>query len=166
MKNQELRMQQALLLAKTSKCVKMGVGAIICDENGDLLSEGYNGMFKGGENTCGDGGGCKRLTIASGSMNEVGCIHAEMNAIFHCARLGRSTRGATLVSSVQPCLGCAKAIVASGIKKVITRETGYVGEGVELLRAEGVTVEFLGTVESIQPPMERKASCFAVGYGC
>jgi dCMP deaminase len=99
-------------------------------------------------------------------MNEVGCIHAEMNAIFHCARLGRSTRGATLVSSVQPCLGCAKAIVASGIKKVITRETGYVGEGVELLRAEGVTVEFLGTVESIQPSMERKASCFAVGYGC
>lgn len=166
MKNKELRMQQALLLAKASKCVKMGVGAIICDENGDLLSEGYNGMFKGGANTCGVDGGCKRLAIASGSMNEVGCIHAEMNAIFHCARLGRSTRGATLVSSVQPCLGCAKAIVASGIKKVITRETGYVGEGVELLRAEGVEVEVLSLTEESTPPKERKVSCFSVGYSC
>jgi deoxycytidylate deaminase len=45
--------------------------------------------------------------------------HAEMNALTDAARLGRSTRGATLYCTTFPCHNCAKHIVASGIRRVV-----------------------------------------------
>ncbi len=49
-------------------------------------------------------------------------VHAEMSAISDAARLGRSTRGATLYCTTFPCHMCAKHIVASGIEQVIFLE--------------------------------------------
>jgi len=46
-------------------------------------------------------------------------VHAEMNAITDAARLGRSTKGATLYCTTYPCHNCAKHIVASGITRVV-----------------------------------------------
>lgn len=45
--------------------------------------------------------------------------HAEMNAITDAARLGRSTKDATLFSTTFPCHNCAKHIVAAGITRVV-----------------------------------------------
>lgn len=42
-------------------------------------------------------------------------IHAELNAIFNASQ---SLEGTTLYVTLSPCIECAKAIVASGIKKV------------------------------------------------
>ena len=46
-------------------------------------------------------------------------IHAEMSAISDAARLGRSTKGATLFCTTFPCHNCARHIVASGIDRVL-----------------------------------------------
>ena len=46
--------------------------------------------------------------------------HAERNAIFAAARAGRSTEGATLVSTLFPCTDCARAIVQAGIRLLHT----------------------------------------------
>lgn len=46
-------------------------------------------------------------------------IHAEMSAICDSARLGLSTRGATLFCTTFPCHICAKHIVAAGIKRLV-----------------------------------------------
>jgi cytidine deaminase len=46
-------------------------------------------------------------------------VHAEMEALLSCARLGVSTKGGTLYSTTFPCHNCAKHIVAAGIERVV-----------------------------------------------
>jgi deoxycytidylate deaminase len=45
-------------------------------------------------------------------------VHAEMDALLSCARLGVSPRNGTLYTTTFPCHNCAKHIVAAGLKKV------------------------------------------------
>jgi cytidine deaminase len=46
-------------------------------------------------------------------------VHAEMHAICEAARLGREIDGTTLYCTTFPCHGCAKHIIATGIKEVV-----------------------------------------------
>lgn len=46
--------------------------------------------------------------------------HAERNAIFAAARAGRALEGATLASTFFPCIDCARAIVQSGVRRLVT----------------------------------------------
>jgi dCMP deaminase len=46
--------------------------------------------------------------------------HAERNAIYAAARAGISTDGASLASTLFPCLDCARAIVQAGIRHLHT----------------------------------------------
>jgi deoxycytidylate deaminase len=46
-------------------------------------------------------------------------VHAEMEAILACGRVGVSPKGGTLYTTTFPCHNCAKHIVAAGIDRVI-----------------------------------------------
>ena len=46
-------------------------------------------------------------------------VHAEMSAIVSAARRGVRVDGATLVCTTFPCHGCAKHILAAGIRRVV-----------------------------------------------
>lgn len=46
-------------------------------------------------------------------------VHAEMDAILGCARLGVSTRGKYLFTTTFPCHNCTRHIIAAGIAKVV-----------------------------------------------
>jgi cytidine deaminase len=46
-------------------------------------------------------------------------VHAEMEAIMHCARNNTNTKGATLYCTTFPCHNCAKHIVSAGIERVV-----------------------------------------------
>jgi len=46
--------------------------------------------------------------------------HAERNAIFYAARRGEYTNGATMACIWGPCADCARAIIQSGIRELIT----------------------------------------------
>lgn len=46
-------------------------------------------------------------------------VHAEMNSICEAARFGRSIDSATLYCTTFPCHGCARHIIASGIREVV-----------------------------------------------
>lgn len=59
-------------------------------------------------------------------------VHAEMDAILSCARVGVSARGATLFSTTFPCHNCAKHIVAAGISKVVYIEPYPKSKALEL----------------------------------
>jgi dCMP deaminase len=48
--------------------------------------------------------------------------HAERNAIFDAARQGRSLAGATIASTFFPCIDCARAIVQTGIARLVSPE--------------------------------------------
>jgi dCMP deaminase len=51
--------------------------------------------------------------------------HAERTAIFEAARRGIATEGATLLSTYFPCTDCARALVQSGIKTLMTPRPDY-----------------------------------------
>jgi dCMP deaminase len=73
----------------------------------------------------------------------VGCrtaVHAEANAVAFAARYGVPTNGASLYTTLAPCLPCAQLIINAGIIRVYWL-TGYRDDaGVELLRAAKVGV--------------------------
>jgi len=55
-----------------------------------------------------------------GDLTEYGrSVHAEMQALFTCARTGRSTRDATLFTTTFPCHNCCRHIIAAGIRRVV-----------------------------------------------
>jgi len=80
--------------------------------------------------------------IESGTKIEIGCHHAEMNAICNAAANGVATNGAWMIVTGEPCRICAKLIHHAGITKVIVVKDGYMGSnGVSYLRKHGVIVE-------------------------
>ncbi len=64
-----------------------------------------------------------RKKLESSKISEITeysrAVHAEMEALLCCARIGVSTRGLTLYATTFPCHNCAKHIVAAGIKRVV-----------------------------------------------
>jgi dCMP deaminase len=117
----KIRIQQCNLLAQASSCSRRKVSALILDPiTNSIISEGFNGNPRGAKgNLCG-GDICLRdkYQVASGTQNDVGCHHAEMNAILNACRLGQATQGKILIVNCDPCLMCAKAIHHAGIKQV------------------------------------------------
>lgn len=51
--------------------------------------------------------------------------HAERNALFEAARRGVATAGATLVTTLFPCIDCARAIVQSGVARLCAPEPDF-----------------------------------------
>lgn len=98
--------------ASKSKDPSTKVGAVIIDDDFNLLASGWNGFARGVADT--EERLCHRPTKYRMT------VHAEMNAILASARTGRRLAGATMiVSSLFPCEACASAIVQAGIKCVI-----------------------------------------------
>ena len=51
--------------------------------------------------------------------------HAERSALFEAARRGIATNGATLLSTYFPCTDCARALIQSGVKTLMTPRPEY-----------------------------------------
>lgn len=147
----EYFMLQAELAKLRSNCIAKRVGAVIVRGNRQLAT-GYNGTPPGVKN-CHEGG-CARCAervrgeIASGeALERCLCNHAEANAIMHCAILGIGTgaagaSGATLYSTMAPCLECTKMAVTVGIRRVVCLE-GYAEPDMGLLRDAGAEVTLM-----------------------
>ncbi len=140
-KHTNLRVHGAKLLASMSTCPRGSVGAVIFNPAANtVVSDGYNGPPRGASGTMCGGHQCVR-TCTSGTEIQIGCHHAEMNAICNAARHGASTLGMHMAVTCEPCLLCAKLIHHAGITKVIYEPKGYVGGGIEYLSSNGIAVE-------------------------
>lgn len=109
----------ALLSAKRSKDPSTQVGACIVDEDNKVVSIGYNGMPRQLDET--------KLTWEKGeglNSKYLYVCHAEFNAILNI-RNGSSLKGCTLYVTLFPCNECAKAIIQTGIKKIIYLSDKY-----------------------------------------
>ena len=129
------RLSQALALSQLSSCVRRKVAALILSpDTHSVISDGYNGPPRKGPKVCG-GDHCERerLQITSGTQNDIGCYHAEQNAILNAARQGTSTKGALLICTTSPCLSCARAIYHAGIAAVYVPDGSYSTRGVVYL---------------------------------
>jgi len=116
----EYFMGLAHLSGKRSKDPNTQVGACIVDGDNKVVSIGYNGLPRG----CDDAkypwqreGGFLNTKYAY-------VVHAELNAILNSPR---SVKGCTIYVSLFPCNECAKAIIQSGIKKVVYESDKYDG---------------------------------------
>ncbi len=134
-------MNLATDLAKRSHCVKAQVGAVLAKDT-RIISIGYNGPPAGTHN-CDEewpGTGCPRDARGSCSL----ALHAEENAILYAVKNGANLEGATLYTTLSPCLPCARLIFSAGIKHVyfLNSYAEYKGlpsdEGVDFLNRFGV----------------------------
>jgi dCMP deaminase len=137
----EIFMNLAADLAKRSHCVKNQVGAVLTKDT-RIISIGYNGPPAHTHN-CDEewpGEGCPRDSRNSCSL----ALHAEENAILYAIKNGPQIQGATLYTTLSPCIACARLILSSGIKEVMFRYSYAeykclpTDEGVEFLNKFGV----------------------------
>lgn len=103
----------AAAVAKMSKDPRTKVGAVVVSDDGTILSVGYNGFPRGVNDD--------PLRYADREVKLRLISHAESNAIAQAARHGVRLEGASLiVTALYPCSSCAKQIIQSGIKRVLT----------------------------------------------
>ena len=154
-----MRVRQAELIAQTSPCPRGQVGAVLFQpETWSVIADGYNGPPRRGGRLCG-GEVCNRdrCGIESGTRTEVGCAHAEFNAVANAARQGASTMGAWCAVTHPPCLMCAKLLHHAGIKRVIIAEGEYSGEGREYLKRHDVIVSWAKEEALVRAPASHDA---------
>ena len=154
----EYFMGLAHLSALRSKDPNTQVGAAIIDENHRVVSVGYNGFPKG----CSDDE--FPWSRSGGVLNSkyAFVVHAELNAILNSPR---SVSGCTIYVSLFPCNECAKAIIQSGIKRIVYESDKYAdtettiaskkmlqAAGIELVQLENtikVSVEKIKNTEMV-----------------
>ena len=135
----EYFMAMAKLSALRSKDPNTKVGACIVDQDHKVVSNGYNGMPRGIDETKvswnkGEGLDSKYLYVC----------HAEFNAILN-TRNGASLRGCRLYVTLFPCNECAKAVIQTGIKEVIYLDNKYqdttgVQASLKMLKLAGIKI--------------------------
>jgi len=101
-------------IAEWSKDKNKKVGAVIVDNDNVVISMGYNGIPRG----CDDTEECRYERPTKYLFTE----HAERNAIYHAARHGVSLKGCKMYVTLFPCADCARAMIQSGITKIIAPE--------------------------------------------
>ena len=123
-------------MATRSTCDRKHVGAVIT-RGKTILATGYNGSIRSLAH-CDDAGHEMENTHC------VRTIHAEANAIMHCAILGieAGVQGAILYSTFVPCLECSKMAITLGIKKFVCLDE-YPETDYDLIKEAGVEIEIL-----------------------
>lgn len=144
----EYFMGLAHLSALRSKDPNTQVGAAIVDENHRVVSVGYNGFPTGVSDD--EFPWSREGDVLTSKYAFV--VHAELNAILNSQR---SVRGCTIYVSLFPCNECAKAIIQSGIKKIVYESDKYNGVDTNIaskrmLRAAGVELVCISNTISIQ----------------
>ena len=163
-------MECAYAIGRMSYAERKKVGAILVSPEDGIISEGFNGTPTGFENVCEfSEPGCVHdlyLDVATQKTRCFNCedswsmysresnkdreyklvtkpevLHAESNAITKVAKSTRSSRGATLYVTCQPCLECAKLIIQAGIVRVVFDEPYRLNDGIDLLNKAGINLK-------------------------
>lgn len=125
-----------------STCTRRQIGAIIVNDKKEIISTGYNGVVRGAPH-CEDIGCIKDKNNIESGMGHGICpaVHAEQNALIQA---GRQSEGATIYLDAFPCKICARLIVNSGIRRVVTSADYSDEEGLTILEAANVEITHLG----------------------
>lgn len=132
-------MDIAEVVATRSNCVKRKVASVITLDR-RIIATGYNGTPRGVRN-CNEGGcpRCNSFAPGGTQLGECLCSHGEENAIVQAAYHGMSVKGATLYSTLCPCLLCTKMLINSGIGEVVyNAEYPMGGLSLDLLKEAGL----------------------------
>ena len=131
---EDILMDVAKVFSRRGTCPR-GVVGVVIEKEGRIISTGYVSSAPGDPH-CEDVG-CLVITPEEGCTRT---IHAELAAICFAAKNGVSVNGATMITTLAPCLNCSKAIFNSGIRKLTYLENYRDSRGIEFLRRRGVEV--------------------------
>ncbi|MCX5678785.1 MAG: cytidine/deoxycytidylate deaminase family protein [Candidatus Omnitrophica bacterium] len=115
----EYFLEIADLISRRSTCLRRRVGAVLVKDK-RILATGYNGVPSKIRHCAEVGCIREKLNVPSGERHEL-CrgLHAEQNAFLQAALHGTSVKDASLYSTTQPCVICAKMIINAGIKEIV-----------------------------------------------
>lgn len=143
MNKDERYIKLAKEISEWSKDPSTKVGAVVVGNKGQIVSQGYNGFPRGFKDSI------ERYSDRQIKYKYI--IHAEANAIYNALYNGASVENCTIyVHGLPPCLECAKAIVQSGIKRVVTgskpdeRWLKSNQDAMDIFNESNVEFEFLG----------------------
>ena len=103
----QVYMEIAYAVSKLSHDEKTKVGSIIV-KNGQIISQGWNGMPAGFPNE-----------MRTDGVTNKEVLHSESNALAKLTKVGGGSDGATIYCTHSPCLDCAKLLLQAGIKEVV-----------------------------------------------
>ena len=137
----------ASVVRKKSKDPNTQIGAVIVGPEHQVLSTGFNGFPRGVDET--------QLDRWEKPTKYEFVEHAERNAIYNAARHGVALRGCTLYVcgfGAVPCTDCAKAVIQSGITRIIGRRVKPLSE--EKIAGHAVADQMLreAGVEMVEVP--------------
>lgn len=150
----EYFMGLAHLSAKRSKDPSTQVGAVIVSKEHRVVGIGYNGFPNG----------CNDDEFPWERDGDFGCtkypyvVHAELNAILNSKQ---NLNGCSIYVSLFPCNECAKAIIQSGISRIVYESDKYANTDAtiaskRMLKAAGV--ELIQLPYAIQLQVVKKES--------
>lgn len=103
----------AHLTAKKSKDRSTKVGCVLVGPNHEIRSTGFNGFCRGIDDTIEE--------YHQRPEKYFWTEHAERNAIYNAARNGIPLEGCVAYVTMQPCADCTRALIQSGITKIIAK---------------------------------------------
>lgn len=107
-------LDQARDVASWSKDPSSKIGAVAVGKNRRILSTGYNGFPRGVHDS--------EERYNSKAIKYKFVAHAELNCVCNAGMNGVSLEGSTLyVHGIPVCHECAKAVIGSGISRVVMR---------------------------------------------
>ncbi len=130
----ELFMNEAYLYASKSKDPSTQVGAVIVRDKVSIM-RGYNGPLRGVDDT--------NPKLFEKPYKTFAMEHAERNAIYNCASEGISCKDCTMYITWSPCHECAKAIIQSGIKKIVIHADAPIHSNPITKQNQDIGLEFL-----------------------
>jgi len=119
----------AKLVAQQSYAEDRKVGAVIVKDD-NIISFSYNGTPRGWNNETQNPDGQTKSMV----------LHAETQAIAKVSRSTLSSNGATLYSTLSPCIDCAKLIYQVGIQRLVYIDTYKCTDGIQFLKENNVMV--------------------------
>lgn len=134
-------------LAQRGTCMRAQVGALAVRDD-RVIETGYNGAPAGmphcrhpkEEWGAGYASSPQAKAYAAELLTCQIAIHAEANLICHAAKHGSSLIGTTIITTLSPCVACARMLIQCGISKVVAVHMYRDPAGIELLRDATIDV--------------------------
>lgn len=137
-------MNMAHNLATKSHCLRRKVAAILVSSDGQQIITAINDPLPYSTKCIEEGCIREMKHIKSGTAPEAcRCVHCETSLICQCARLGVSTLNATVYTTLQPCISCAKVLIDAGVARIIYSECYPDKEALRLLKEMNIQVDQL-----------------------
>ena len=131
----EYFLKLAMLASERATCPRMHCGCVLVRDK-NVIATGYNGSIPGDDH-------CEDVGCWVVDNHCIRTNHAEMNALMQAAKKGHPVDGSTVYVTNMPCTTCAKALIASGIKRVVVFSDFHDTLAVQFLRKANIAIDKL-----------------------